>query len=130
MPLLVLTTQSSLARLSIVEELWNTDPVFVVVDMSLIQQVRHRRNQKLNVKYTVLETEFGSGLQVIVLAIREAEQFTFIYIGLRAATWSAASRLDREFDEFVSEDPAILEDRLGGVNLALDYLRKFWHLLI
>lgn len=131
LPVVVLTTHSSLVDRSLQALLSRATPVFVVMDLPIAWHVNHWVDQGGEVSLAVspLTGVPTAELWLAVFTIDTTPGFVFLCIGGSAAVSLLAKRIRDRHTTGVTVDPDILLHNRAGIDLAVSLIFSLWSVL-
>lgn len=132
LPVLVLTTHSSLADEQLTALLSRATPVFVMMDLPVIWHVDHWIGQGATVRFAVspLTGISSAELWLAAFMIDFTPGMVFLSINGAVAITRLSERIrNRPDGQAPIVDPAVLSDNRAGINLAVSHIFTLWSLL-
>ncbi|MFT4083904.1 MAG: hypothetical protein QM638_15085 [Nocardioides sp.] len=129
-PLVVVTSHSSLVDTDLANELKSVEPVFVLMDLPVAHQIAAWIAQGLDVRMAASPLDgTATGLWLLAFAITEMPAFVFLSLGGSTGVSMLIERLRRAHDDALRIDADVLVLHAAGINLAVAKILASWHVL-
>lgn len=131
LPVVVLTTHSSLVDQSLQALLSRATPVFVVMDLPVAWHVNHWIDQGAAVRFAIspLTGVPAAELWLAAFMLDTTPGFVFLSMGGSAAISLLSERIRARHNESLKVDPDVLKQNQVGINLAISHIFALWSVL-
>ncbi|MGV0041664.1 hypothetical protein [Mycobacterium colombiense] len=131
LPVVALTTHSSLADQSLQALLSRVTPVFVVMDLPIAWHVNHWLDQGAAVRFAVspLTGVPKAELWLAAFMLDTTPGMVFLNMGSSAAISLLSERIRARHNESLTVDPEVLQQNQTGINLAISHIFSLWSVL-